>query len=130
MARLYLDNNVSRDVQRFLLEYGHDVQRARQFQGMHRATDAYQLLFAVQLGAVMITHDRADFMLLHDAWRRCPDAWGGHLDHHGILILLQERSPQNNAASVHERLIDGSPLRNELHEWRSTGGWVHRSYTR
>ena len=86
MARLYLDHNVSQRLAR-LLRTNHDVVSARDLR-LTRLTDDAQLLAAVRDDRLLVTHNRGDFALLHDAWLTWPPAFGLALPpHSGILVL-------------------------------------------
>ena len=87
MARLYLDHNVSLHAAPALQAVGHDVLSTRDL-GATRRPDHAQLLFATQAGLVLVTLDRHDFTMLHDAWQTWPRAFGVSFPPHpGILVL-------------------------------------------
>jgi predicted nuclease of predicted toxin-antitoxin system len=67
VASLYLDNDVPARLARELRRFGHTVTttRARQLQ---RAGDERQLLTTAQQSEILVTCNREDFFLLHDAW--------------------------------------------------------------
>jgi hypothetical protein len=124
MARLYLDHNV----QAGLIALGHMAVLTRDQPNMVEASDGHQLLFAAQVGATLLTHDRKDFPNLHDAWRRWQVAWGCGPDHAGIFILDQRVPPDTLVKVVHELITSGQPLTNELYRWTIAGGWQHVPY--
>lgn len=69
MAHLYLDHDVSLRLAAWLRAAGQDVITARDA-GLAQATDDEQLLTAAGQRRVFLTHNRKDYVLLHDAWRR------------------------------------------------------------
>ena len=75
MADFYLDNDVSLRLAPLLRSVGHRVTTTREL-GLSAASDDAQLLTAARNGWILITHNRRDFMMLHDAWRTWPRvAW-------------------------------------------------------
>lgn len=125
MTSLYLDSDVSVHVAGFLRAAGHDAVTTEEL-GLRRATDDQQLLVASQQGRVMVTHNRKDFVLLHDAWRRWAAAWGFLTApaHPGILVL-DHRPESELAAAVSAFLaaISPVPTTTALYWWRHTSGW-------
>ncbi|MGH2449075.1 MAG: DUF5615 family PIN-like protein [Chloroflexota bacterium] len=75
MAELYLDNDVSLRLVPLLRAAGHEVTTTRGL-GVTAATDDAQLLIAARNGWTLVTSNRRDFRLLHDAWRTWPPAFG------------------------------------------------------
>jgi hypothetical protein len=67
LASLYLDHNVSLQIVSPLRSFGHTVRTARDL-GRERLHDDAQLLAAAQSGDILITHNRRDLTMLHDAW--------------------------------------------------------------
>ena len=89
MASFYLDNDVSIRLARLLLKSGHLAFAAKDL-GFSAATDNEHLLVAVRNDWILVTHNRTDFTLLHDAWGSWPLALGLELPlHPGILALGQ-----------------------------------------
>ncbi|MGI8827950.1 MAG: DUF5615 family PIN-like protein [Chloroflexota bacterium] len=68
MAELYLDNDVSLRLAPLLRAAGHRVITTRELE-LADATDDAQLLTAAQQHWILITSNRGDFRLFHDAWR-------------------------------------------------------------
>lgn len=68
MAHLYFDNDISHRLVPELEAAGHMVLTARD-RGLAEADDNAQFLAAVRVSRVLVTHNRKDFTLLHDAWR-------------------------------------------------------------
>ncbi len=124
MTALHLDHNIARDTGVFLQALGHDVSTAQRG-GLSRAGDDEHLLVAAQQGRVVVTHNRSDFYLLHDAWRRWSDAWGINFRHAGILVMSPWQ-PQASARELDKFLRSGVSLLNELYDWKPSRGWVRR----
>lgn len=127
MADLYLDHNVARQTAVLLRLHDHDVIQTARL-GQARARDDEQLLTAASLRRTLITHDRRDFELLHDAWRRWSAAWQIDPPHFGILVIPQGESwsSAQAAGEVNRFLASGVPLANELYRWTEERGWVRR----
>jgi hypothetical protein len=94
--------------------------------GLGDAIDSYQVLTAAHNGWVLMSHNRKDFRLLHNAWLLWRDAWGvsASVAHGGILIL-----PHDRASDTVQRLDlfatsrPGS-LADQIYEYRTSRGWV------
>lgn len=128
MARLYLDYNIAIDVQAALVALGHMADHTRESPRMMEAKDGHQLLYAVERGSILLTHDRKDFPTIHDAWRRWSAAWGCGPPHAGVL-MVEQRVPPEMLADVVDKLINsGAPLVNELYNWTPATGWEHWPY--
>jgi hypothetical protein len=127
VAGFYLDHNVAADVARLLRGSNHAVITAHD-QGLGAAGDDEHLLLAAQRGWTLVTHNRKDFLLLHDAWRHWASAWGVAEPHAGILIVPQPPGASHaQIAAALEALISGGPsLTNQLYLWRPASGWQHR----
>lgn len=124
MARFYLDQNVSVVTTRSLQVRGHDVLTARDEQSQ-RAKDDQHLLIAAEQDRILVSHDVADFVLLHGAWLRWSAAWNVAPRHAGILIIPQPpRLAPLGAASLVDRFVEsGVDLSNRLFQWRPPGAW-------
>ena len=127
MAGIYTDNDVPLRVAPLLRARGHDVTTTRDL-GRTAARDDDQLLLAAQRGWTLVTHNRRDYELLHDAWRRWFSAFGIVEMHAGILVLPQkpQLSAEQIAQEVDALLTSGAPLANELYRWQRLGGWLRR----
>jgi hypothetical protein len=124
LADLYFDHNVSHAVSFSLERAGHDLVTARDVSS-ERLPDDAQLLFTVQVRRVFVTHNRADFKMLHDAWLTWPAAFGMALPPHpGILVLDQDR-PALLAEVLRDFLSETSPgqLDNSILWWHRRDGW-------
>lgn len=122
--RLYLDHNVSHGVVAPLGRAGHDVMTSRAFSA-ERLPDDAQLLAAVRMGRVLVTHNRADFRMLHDAWVTWPAAFGLAPPPHPGILILDSGPPSVLAAEVAAFLEASSAadLGNALFWWRRRDGW-------
>jgi hypothetical protein len=84
----YLDEDVSYDLSGDLRDAGYNMDSVKNA-GNFRLTDARQLLWAVEHGRTVITHNRKDFRLLHETLLLWAIRWGTPdvLRHHGILVV-------------------------------------------
>lgn len=127
MTSLYLDHNVSLHLAPPLRAVGHDPIMARDL-GLTRLTDDAQLLSAVRAGRVLITHNRRDFTLLHDAWLTWPVAFGLVLPPHpGILVL--DPAPHEMLSEAVDAFLAAAPapgLANAIFWWHRRDGWRRR----
>jgi uncharacterized protein DUF5615 len=126
LARLYLDHNVSQRLAR-LLRTNHDVVSARDL-GLTRLTDDAQLLAAVRDDRLLVSHNRGDFALLHDAWLTWPAAFGLALPPHPGLLVL-DPAPHEALSDVLDAFLAATPparLANETFWWHHRNGWRRR----
>jgi hypothetical protein len=126
MAAFYADENVSLGLERLLRPRGHAFTTTHAERRLG-SPDSHQLLFAATRGWTLITHNRGDFRLLHDAWHLWSDAWRVSPQHAGILVL--EPVPGQTAADVAELIQDivtrrDVSLPNALYDWGLVTGWV------
>ena len=126
MVQFYLDHNVAAGVAGELSNLGHQAINARQL-GLAGATDATQLLTAVQRGAVLVTNNR-DFLALQAAWREWATAWRVTPVpvHHGILLIKQGQMGGAVPAAqyIHAHVVRGPVLPNTLWQWTVSGTWT------
>jgi predicted nuclease of predicted toxin-antitoxin system len=99
VASLYLDNDVSLRLLPFLQQAGHDVVATRDLV-YGRATDDSQLLVAFQNRRILVTYNRADFILLHDAWQSWPPALGLTFPPHLGVLILDHASPESQSGAL------------------------------
>src|SRR5262245_52605686 len=92
MAIFYADENVSSLLNDLLRSHGHVVY-ATYDEGRSTATDGSQLLYAADRGWIVLTRNRADFMMLHDAWHLWSRSWNVRSEHAGIIVLEPVQSP-------------------------------------
>ena len=125
MAALYTDENMALALEGLLRDYGHVV-TSTFGEGRSGAPDPHQLLFAAERGWTLITHNRRDYRLLHDAWHLWSYAWSVSRRHAGILVLEQviAQPVAELAALIHALGEDpATSLVNALYDWKPTTGW-------
>lgn len=127
MAGLYLDNDVSLHLAPLLRVAGHAVAATRD-RNLRRAPDDAQLLTAALNRWILVTCNRLDFTMLHDAWLTWPAAFGVALPPHpGILILdVAPLEAQANAVGRLFAHVDQGFLPNGLFWWSRVSGWRRR----
>jgi hypothetical protein len=90
-----------------------------------RVHDDAQLLQAVQLQRTLVTHNRRDFVMLHDAWIGWPAALSVQFPLHPGILILDADEHDALARAVHGILnastTDG--LANNLLWWHGDQGW-------
>jgi hypothetical protein len=126
MSDVYIDADVTIAIIAALQSLGHSVRHARRDPQMAEAPDGKQLWLAANRGDVLVTHNRTDFRLLHDAWRRWSTGWGVKAPRGGILIVPQRTPIEILAGAIHEQLA--VMIENELFEWVRGRGWRHHPY--
>lgn len=122
----YLDENVSHALVNELEQRGHLVATTTAERRIG-APDPHQLLYAAVRGWTIVTHNRHDFRLLHDAWLLWSRRWGVRPHHSGILIVDQyERQTDDEVANVITSLLEDpdTSLETALYDWQRTTGWV------
>ena len=126
MASFYTDHNVDLELAALLRAAGYEAWTTRDL-ARETAKDGAQLLLAAERGWTLVTQNRKDFELLHDAWRVWTAAWAVASQHAGILVLPQPR-PADECMALLSALLDADPpLMNELHLWRPATGWQRRA---
>lgn len=95
IARLYSNENFPLSVVLALRELGHDILTSRDAGKANVAIpDEDVLLFAIENGRAVITHNRQDFIRLH---RMRPV-------HHGIIVCTENPDFPDLAAKIHSQL--------------------------
>lgn len=127
MARVYLDEGVSSITDTRLVRLGDDVVDARSIV-RHGTSDHHHLAVATLLNRVLVTYNRDDFELLHNAWRDWLDRFGHQPSAHGgILVVPQPPAmlPDIAADLIHSFLNDPDigPLANRLFILAIDDGW-------
>jgi hypothetical protein len=119
----YADENISFALNDALRSYGHVVFTTRDERRLG-ASDGSQLLYAADRGWIILTHNRADFTMLHDAWHLWAHAWRVDPKHAGIIILEQvEPARHAEVATLTHELCQQTLLLNTLFDWKPTTGW-------
>jgi hypothetical protein len=131
LASFYLDQDVDVALAPALQEFGHTAVATGAL-GLARSPDAAQLLFAAKRRWVLISHNRDDFVVLHDAWKLWTVDWDVAVEHAGILVIPQRIGADfwtvpHAAGQIDELIRQARPLSNELYEWRRGTGWNRRA---
>lgn len=122
----YLDQNVSHFLVAELEQRGHLVSTTTAERRVG-APDPHQLLYAAERNWTLVTHNRKDFWMLHDAWLRWSRRWGVRPRHAGIIViqLYADQSFSEIAENISNLLTDpDSSLDTALYDWRRSTGWV------
>ena len=129
--RFALDENVSRDVALVLRAEGHEIESAVEL-GRLRLSDVQVLVRAAEASQVLVTHNRRDFVALHEAWMAWRSRWEREVEravgapvpfsHHSGIVLVPGLSSHELAVAL--RQFDGlyGPLDDRLFEWSANGG--------
>jgi hypothetical protein len=125
MARFFLDNDFPLGVGVALARVGHDVTSARSTNREHRRDDD-QLLHASHEQRIILTHNKRDFELLHDAWHRWSRSWGVQSVHGGIIVIHQGWSHRRYAFVINDFLATYPDLTNRMHLCDFRGNWIER----
>ena len=125
VIRIYLDENVSPVLATFLRLLGYDVVPTAEL-GNNGATDVAQLLTAVRLDRVMVSHDLGHVGLVHEAWHAYARRWGvaPAPSHPWLLVIPDSRILSNldAAQEIHQR-IGATADEGRLRSWRRPDGW-------
>lgn len=123
---LYFDEQVSHHLIDPIVARGIDVTTVNLL-GHKGLSDPVQLLRATELGRVVVTHNVADFILLHEAWLAWSDAWDArnHSEHSGILVVHPVKAPsfEHMAGQIVDLLQWADSLVNRLFSWDAKNGW-------
>jgi len=125
VAAFYFDENVSAILEEPLRSYGHLV-FSTYAEGRLRSPDPHQLLYATEREWVVVTHNRDDFALLHDAWHLWTHRWHIRDQHAGIVVVEQTQGVTypEYAAMIHDLTTQTVTFANVLFDWRLATGWV------
>lgn len=121
----YLDENVALELETTLRSHGHVVTSTHD-ERRKSATDGSQLLYAGLRNWVVLTHNRKDFYLLHDAWLLWRHHWRVRETHAGIIVMEQPLGlPNSDLAEIVPRYVTTrtEPLTGVLVSWRRGMGW-------
>ena len=123
MARIYLDEDISRDTERVLRQYDHDVVHSVDM-GNRAKSDPEHLMAAAKAGRVLVTFNRKDFREAHQIWVAVNIWTNLHPAHSGILTPWGQIPNAQWAHLVHD-FVSGNtvqhnapPLYNQMWEWR------------
>lgn len=124
--RFYIDEDVHEQLAEQLSAIGHDTVNARQA-GNRGRRDPWQFAFATLHRRTLVTANRRDFDLLHEAWIVWSDlaiatATGPHP---GILVVPNgsELGLERLARIVDEFAQSGTAPDNRLFRWHPKRGW-------
>ena len=126
MARLYLDENMSKWLIPSLAKLNHDVTSVDREQ-QKGASDTILLRDAVRQGRVVITHNSGHFELLHEARRAWSAEWNvaDIARQAGILVLrpTKEIDAMTLAEVIDRPLRDVQRTENRLLRWNIREAW-------
>lgn len=139
MVAFYLDSDVGQELAALLEAQGEDASTAAR-EGLRSAADDEHLWRASEQRRVLVTHNRRDFVMLHEAWLRWSSAWGVERYHAGILVIPQppELPIARSAHDLSRFVKSGRQLTNEPYRrrvgdaraswerWRVGVGWTNR----
>lgn len=123
MAVFYVDENISFALNDALRTYGHVIFTTRDERRLG-ATDGSQLLYAADRGWIVLTYNRADFVLLHNAWHLWAYAWHVEPRHADIIVLEQLRPPRHAEQDALINDLCQQRSTNTLFDWKLATGWV------
>ena len=126
MAAFSLDENVAVAIAPALRGLGHVATTAEEERRLG-ASDSIQLLHAADRRWTLITHNRRDYRLLHDAWLLWTNAWNVDRDQSGIIVIEQRLAqPASEITDVIHTFVRDlpTPIGNALYDRRLGVGWV------
>jgi hypothetical protein len=119
VAAFHIDNDVPVAVAHELLARGHSAFTARDL-GLMSAPDPVHLQHAARNNRILVTHNKRDFRLLHQAWT----TWFATRAHSGILVIKQQALLAPDMADAIDTFVrTGQPLTNRAYEWKPGGYW-------
>lgn len=121
MPILYLDEGVKDEIVHLLVAPERSSRTARDERRL-RASDAFQLIYAAEQGWTIITCNRDDYHLLHDAWLLWSHRWGMTRMHAGILALDQGHPTTVMVEAINSLLEIAPPLVNAMFDWTARDG--------
>lgn len=90
-------------------------------------SDPQQLAFAAREDRVLVTSNRDDFELLHEAWITCAREWSitGQAIHAGIMLVPNgnEAGPEKLAQIINEFARTNATLASRQVRWHPDGVW-------
>jgi hypothetical protein len=122
----YLDENFPVEVASHLRQHGHIATTAIE-ESRQGVSDPFQLLYAAERGWALVTHNRDDFRMLHEAWLLWSRRWGVQERHAGILVLrVPARRAVSDIVDALKTLADDSDSSFDgmLYVWHAATGWV------
>ena len=126
MTALYLDEDVPIALGGLLSARGHIIFTTRT-ESRLGSNDPDQRFFAANRGLVIVTHNRDDFGLLHQAWLVWTQQWGLQRPHAGIIVLGRVlNKPTGEYADLIGDLL-ATPqlmLTDTFYRWHPHSGWT------
>ena len=126
MTDFFLDADVDPVLGDLLEVKGHTARTTRHV-GRHDASDDQQLLLATDLGRLLVTHNKRNFVLLYRAWRSLSARWGvAPEEHAGIIALPQPPAllPRRAAIEIDNLVRGARNLWGRFFEYDLKWGWV------
>lgn len=127
MAQLYLNNDIGSSLRDRLRTLGHDALTTPE-SGRRQAHDAEQLVYAADLGRIVLTHNARHFLVLQQAWRHWADVWSVRPTPIRAGILAVPQSPivevEHMAHEIDSLIFSAATLANRYFEWIPGRGWV------
>jgi len=119
VADFHIDNDVPVAIAQALMARGHTAYTARDL-GLMSAPDPVHLQDAAANRRILVTHNKRDFRLLHQAWI----TWFPSRQHGGILVIKQKALLAPEMAQAIDAFVAiGGPLANRAYEWKPGGRW-------
>jgi hypothetical protein len=123
LATLYLDTDISHKIIPPLLRDGRVVLTTHSPQLPLNRRDADQLLTAVDRDAVLVTHNRWDFVLIERTWQLLAERW--HVaEHHAGILIPRQTSAEAVYRQLEEFLSSGRPVAGLCWVYLPATGWT------
>jgi hypothetical protein len=123
-AEFYVDHMVARRIVWLLRALGYLAVTTAEL-GRDRAKDPDQLLYAAQRNWIVLTHNRNDFEMLHEAWIRWSEAWNIEPVHSSILVTPPHLTARDTVANIEAIATSNQPITNQLYRYDlTTGTWA------
>jgi predicted nuclease of predicted toxin-antitoxin system len=105
MASFYTNENFPIKVAQYLREMGHDVLTSHEAgKANQRIPDEEVLAFATEMGQVLLTLNRRDFIVLHTASAK----------HEGIVVCTQNPNLQQQAEQIDMAVTEAGNMKGVL----------------
>ncbi len=121
MPILYLDEDVKYEIAHLLVASDRSLRTARD-EGRLGASDPFQLIYAAEQGWTVVTCNRNDYHLLHDAWLLWSHRWAVTQVHAGILALDQGHPTTVMVEAISDFLRTAPSLVNAMFDWTARDG--------
>ena len=127
MGAFLLDEDTPVRLETLLIDRGHSAIHIDTL-GRKSAPDPRNFHDAAAQNLTLVTFNRRDYELLHDAWQTWTHERGVRWQHAGILILSQVQGmPPEQYADLINTLVrePGTDLDTALYNWDAATGWLH-----